>query len=223
MRASTGGRRGVAHPARMCRARSGPSCSKNIAAIAWLRPSQGPDDPTGVVADDPHQVPVALAVGDLIDADAAQAIQAIAGSHDGELTDDALHHATHAGPVDAHQLSNDALGRSFGQIHAAVLERSGEPGSRPSPRHLLGSDAALWALDSPDLAAQHQASAGQTEMPPGLDPPVIGDPRTPGTPGTEQRPLRGQADIDDQGLASVDLSELEPHNPLAIKPQQALE
>src|SRR5438445_11353605 len=68
-----------------------------------LIPAGGcPDEPAGVVVDHHHQVAVALAMRDLVDADAGEALQGIAaaaglGSHTG-------HDDPHGPPGDAHQL-----------------------------------------------------------------------------------------------------------------------
>ncbi len=125
----------------------------------------------GVVADGAHEVPVALAVGDLAGRSAAgrrgrrrrgwcarrRPVRSAADRH----------------PIDAENLRDSALRSRAGKPHAGVFERPGEPRSSPGPRHLLPADPARRAADAADFAAQDALGAKHVEVPPRDDPPVI--------------------------------------------------
>jgi hypothetical protein len=96
----------------------------------------GPDDRAGtVVVGDHGQVAVTLAVGDLVDADAVQLVQAgvveVGGDHphrDGG----------HRLPGAAQQPGDGGLVGALGQVGNDVFDVAGEPGGGPGPRYRLG-------------------------------------------------------------------------------------
>ena len=100
-----------------------------------LAPARGsPNELPAIVVCDAHQVPVPLAVGDLINTDTRQIVEAItrAGSH--MLGDQSSGHPAHSRPIDTHQRGDGALRGGLCQIHARVFKRPRETGSGPRPR-----------------------------------------------------------------------------------------
>lgn len=118
---------------------------------------------------------MALAVGDLVDADPREAVQAIALPSGGVLGHHPLDHPANRVPVDPHQGGDRRLGRVLDQVHRGVLEGAAEARSRPRPRHRLDPDTAPGALHPPDLAADHAPDPSKVEMAPTHRAGVVGD------------------------------------------------
>jgi len=85
---------------------------------------RGPDQPAGVVVDHHRQVAVPLAVGDLVDPDAAQPLQAV-DVRSGLLCD-AREHPADGAPGHPQQFGDRHPGSVDRQPRRGVLERAGE-------------------------------------------------------------------------------------------------
>ena len=94
---------------------------------------RGPHQPPGVVVDHHGQVAVAFTVGDLVDADAPQPLQAV-DTLPG-LLGDASDHPADGPPGHPQQLGDRHPGGVDRQPRRGVLKRPGEPGAMPRPRH----------------------------------------------------------------------------------------
>jgi hypothetical protein len=93
----------------------------------------GPHQPAGVMIDHAEQIPVALAVADLIDPDPAQPIQPVDLTHPlGHHWDDDRGHRT---PGDPQQRRQHAQRGMAGQPRRSVFKRAGEPGPMARPGH----------------------------------------------------------------------------------------
>jgi hypothetical protein len=111
------------------------------------------------VVGDHGQVAVALAIGDVVDADAVQAVQA-------GIVQAISHHAHRDGghglPGAAQQSGDGGLVGALGQIGHDVFEVAGEPGTRTGPGHGLGTDPAAGpAGKAADLGLQQQPRGTQ--------------------------------------------------------------
>ena len=94
---------------------------------------RGPHQPPGVVVDHHCQVAVAFTVGDLVDADAPQPLQAVDVLPG--LLGDASDHPADGAPGHPQQLGDRHPGGMDRQPRRGVLKRPGEPGAMPRPRH----------------------------------------------------------------------------------------
>jgi hypothetical protein len=94
---------------------------------------RGPDQPAGVVVDHHRQVAVPLAVGDLVDADAPQAGQAVHALVG--LLRDAGDDPADGAPGHPQQLGDRHPGGVDRQPRRGVLERAGEAGTVACPGH----------------------------------------------------------------------------------------
>ena len=184
-------------------------------------PRPGPDDPPGVVADHAQQVAVALAVGDLVDADPPQPIQGVRGVPEG-LVDDPLDHPSDRRPVDAHQPGDDRLGRVAGEDGAGVLEGSGEARARPGPGHLLADDTAGRTVDPAHLGPDQAGGAKGIQVAPAPGRAVVDRACPMPTPRAAHRPSLGAGDVHHDPLVGA-FDQLDPDHPLAAQPEQALE
>jgi hypothetical protein len=104
---------------------------------------------------------VALAVGDLVDADPVQPVQAgvveVAGDHADRDGGDGL-------PGAAQQPGDGGLVGALGQVGHYVLEVAGEPGAWSGPGHGLGADPPAGAAGQPaDLGLQVQPRGAQVQ------------------------------------------------------------
>lgn len=124
----------------------------------------GPEEPAGVVVDHDGQVPVPALVGDLIDPDAAEPLQAVHLRVD--LALNACHHSAYGPPSDPHQLGDGGLRRGGGQPADGVFEVAGEPRPVPRPRHLDGDHAVVPAADTHRLRLQIHPDRAQIQAPP---------------------------------------------------------
>jgi hypothetical protein len=115
----------------------------------------GPDDRALAVVVGHHgQVAVALAGGDLVDADAVQALQAgvveVGGDHphrDGG----------HGFPGAAQQPGDGGRVGALGQVGHHLFDVAGEPGAGTGPRYRLGADSPAGVAGQPaDLGLQVQ-------------------------------------------------------------------
>jgi hypothetical protein len=117
------------------------------------------------------QVSVALAVGDLVDADAVQALQAgvveVGGDHPHR-------DSSHRFPGAAQQPGDGGLVGALGQVDHHVLEVAGEPGAGTGPGYRLGADPPAGTAGQPaDLGLQVQPRGAQVQVPPAAGGPVI--------------------------------------------------
>src|SRR5262249_55900936 len=100
-------------------------------AVAAVR---GPDQAAAVMVDDDGDVALALAVGELVDADPLQAGERVAAPA-GLLDHHPLDDPADGRPGDAHQLADRALRAVCRQPGDLVLEVARKPGAVPRPRH----------------------------------------------------------------------------------------
>jgi hypothetical protein len=120
---------------------------------------------------------VALAVEDLVDADAVQALQASVVQ---VLGHDPGHDRGHGLPGAAQQPSNGGLVDALGQVEHHVFEAAGEPGCWTSPRHRLGADPSAGPAGQPaDLRLQVEQGGAQIQVPPAAGGAVIDRPGGP--------------------------------------------
>ena len=94
------------------------------------------------------------AVGDLIDADRDEALQALLVE---VIGDDALHDLPDRVPGDPQQPGDRGLGHLLGKPRHDVLEVARVVGVGPGPRHRLQVHAAVWAAQAAQLALDHTA------------------------------------------------------------------
>ena len=114
---------------------------------------------------------MALAVGDLVDADAVQALQAgvvqVLGDHP-------YRDGRHGFPGAAQQPGDGGLVGALGQVGHHSFEVAGEPGPGTGPRDRLGADPPAGVAGQPaDLGLQVQPRGAQVQVPPAAGRPVI--------------------------------------------------
>jgi hypothetical protein len=133
-------RRHVGDPARRVGAEVGELAGASIAEGVeaplqrlLVAAGRGPDQPAGVVIDDHGEVAVALLVGQLVHPDPPQPSEPVGAR--GLLGGDPGADPADAAPGDAQQLADRRPGGVDRKPRAGVLERSGEPGPMPRPRH----------------------------------------------------------------------------------------
>ena len=102
-----------------------------------------PDQATGVVVNDHHQVTLTTAVGDLVDPDPAQVGEYQAGLD--QARGDPLQDVADAPPRDPHQVLDRRLRTLHGQPCDLLLEGPREPRPVPGPRHPLHHHPMLGA------------------------------------------------------------------------------
>jgi hypothetical protein len=157
------------------------------------------------VIGDAGQVAVMAAVGDLVDADADQALEPALVEMVG---DDALDDPPDGVPADPQQPADRRAGHLLGQPGDDVLEVARVRGAGARPRHRLQANAAVAAAQAPQLALDDAAAGAEIEVAPALDPSVVDlelpaglpaaradAPATAQTDGHDH-PLGAEADID---------------------------
>src|SRR5438132_88862 len=95
------------------------------------------------------------AVGDLIDADRHEALQAALVQL---LLNDALDDLTDGVPGDPQESGDRGLGHLLGEPRDYVLEVARVMGAGPGPRHRLQVNAAVSAAQAAQLALDHAAT-----------------------------------------------------------------
>src|SRR5215211_5815324 len=130
-----------------------------------------PHDRAGGVVGDARQVALAAAVGDLVDADRDEAVEAplveVVGHH-------ALDDAPDRVPGDAQQPGDRRLGHLLGQPAGDVLEVARGWRASSRPRHRLEpDDPAVRAAQPAQLALDHAPVGAEVEVAPALDPAVV--------------------------------------------------
>src|SRR5688572_27969389 len=110
------------------------------------------------------------AIGDLVDADADQALQAALveplGGHAFDDPPDAV-------PTNPEQAADRRARHLLSQPGDDVLEVARVRGARPGPGHRLHPHPASAAAQQPQLALDHAATGAQIQMPPALEAPVV--------------------------------------------------
>ena len=119
-------------------------------------PDRGPDEATGVVVDHDGQVAVAALVGDLVDADAGEALEGVVGGP--AVGDDALDDGADALPGDAQQLAHRGLGGVGDQPGHGVVEVAGVPRPVAGPGHLGHGRSVLGQFTLGESAWRKQRS-----------------------------------------------------------------
>jgi hypothetical protein len=158
----------------------------------------GPDDrAVAVVVGDHGQVAVTLTVGDLIDPDAVQALQA-------GIVQVLSHHAHRDGghrlPGAAQQSGDGGLVGALGQVGHDIFEVAGEPGTRTGPGHGLGADPLAVPAGQPaDLGLQVQPRGAEVQVPPAASSPVINRSGRPATRTAQPATSAAQGDHDPAG------------------------
>jgi hypothetical protein len=154
-----------------------------------------PDDRTvAVVVGDHRQVAVALAVGDLIDPDPVQPVQAVIVDVRGNDPD---HDRGHGLPGAAQQPGDGGLVGALGQPGDDVFEVAGEPGGWARPGHRLGPHPLTAPAGQPaDLGLQEQPRGAQVQVPPAAGGPVIDRSGRPAARAVQAATSAAQADDD---------------------------
>ena len=184
-------------------------------------PGVGPDDAPRVVVDDTEQVAVALAVGHLVDADPAQAVEPVLALPE-RFVDDPLQNPADGGPVDPHELRHHGLWRVAHEERARVLEGAREARTRARPGNLLRDHAAVGAHDPAHLASQQAAGPKRVQVAPGPHRAVVGRPRGKAAVRAAHPPALWPLELH-QDLLLGALEERHPNHPLAAQPEQPLE
>ena len=145
-----------------------------------------------MIADD-GQVPVRVAVADLIDPDPVEGLQP-AGVE--QLGHPAVDDRGDGFPGAAHQGGHRGAVGALGQPQHHVLEVTGMPGAGACPGQFLGAYPAVGAVQPADLIDQPQPAAGQVQMSPAAPPPVIDRAGQHCRTGSAQSGPRAQGDLD---------------------------
>jgi hypothetical protein len=133
---------------------------------------------------------VALAVGDLVDADPVGLVQAGVVEVGG---DDPDHDRGHRFPGAAQQPGDGGLVGALGQVGDHVLEVAGEPGGWSGPGDRLGPHPpAAPARQPADLGLQEQPRGAQVQVPPAAGGAVIDRPGGPAARAAQPPPSAAQ-------------------------------
>ena len=123
-----------------------------------------PHQPAAVVVDHHRQVAVAPLVGDLVDADPAQAVEGVT------LGSSLPHHPRHdgpdGGPSDAHHLDDGGLGGVHRQPGHGVVKGPGVAGAVAGPGEGDHRGAVLGAVHPGSVGFEERADLAQVEGPP---------------------------------------------------------
>ena len=161
----------------------------------------GPHDPPAVVVHHDRQVPLALLVARLVDADPAQPVEPAAAVGLLERGLDARADAAHGVPVDARQLGQGAAAHVQREPRDPVLEGRGEP-ARGAPRPGDGrrAHAVLGAAGPDGGVLEVAADRAEVGGPPAPGPePVVGGAAAPAHRAPRRRPPGPHGD--DYGIA----------------------
>src|SRR2546430_157573 len=124
----------------------------------------GPDQATPLVVDHHRQIALALAEGDLIDAQPTQSGELEVGPV--QPPGDPLQDASHRAPGDPHQHGHGRLRALHCQPGDLVLEGPCEPAAGRGPGHVLDHHPVLGAAHAPDLGLHIGAERAEIERPP---------------------------------------------------------
>ena len=152
------------------------SSLRNRRSTSLLHPPRGPDQAAPVVVNHDHEVPAALLVRGLVDADPADAVGARGARRPPEVAEDAPADAADAVPFDAARPRHGRHGAADGHPRRLVLERPGEARPRPRSRDRLDADAVLQAPHARGCVLQVAFRCPQVERapPPRLPASVVG-------------------------------------------------
>ena len=128
---------------------------------------------------------MAFAVGDLIDPDAFEAVEAVAVLVTGVLGDDPFDHPADRRPVDTQEFRDNRLRGGAGKPHHRILEPPGETRPDPGPRHDLRTHTTRRARHAPDITAHAATDAKHIEVTPRTRAVVIHRPAALPAPRTE--------------------------------------
>lgn len=131
---------------------------------ALATPLRGPDQATRVVVDHDRQVLVATLVADLVDADAAQAIEPIISRP--ALGDDPFDDAADRAPGDPHHRAERRLVHTRREPGDGLLEVPGESRAMSGPRNTSDDDTVLRAANANRAAEQHDLAGAKVESSP---------------------------------------------------------
>jgi hypothetical protein len=123
-----------------------------------------PHQAPAVVVDDDNQVAVAPLVGDLIDPDATEAVEAVDLGVD--VGADAGHDGADGAPCHPQQLHDGALGGADGQPGGLVIEVTGVPRIVAGPGHSSDGRPVRATADPGSLGLQVDAGGTQVECSP---------------------------------------------------------
>jgi len=125
-----------------------------------------------VVINDDRQVHLALAVAELVDANATQAHEPVRVEPVGH---DALDDVSHRSPTEPQQLRDCRLVRELRQVGGHLLEVRGEATAELGPRHPLDTHATLGAVHPAHRVLQpdDDRAPGQRSPAPWLSEPVV--------------------------------------------------
>jgi hypothetical protein len=124
----------------------------------------GPQQSARVVIDHHGQEPVPALVGDLVDADTPQPVQAVTEGLD--VDPDAGDDRTDGAPGDAHQLGNRALRTLGHQPGDGLVEGQRVPGAVACPRHVRHDNPVLSATDPRRLRLEEHPRRAGVQPPP---------------------------------------------------------
>jgi hypothetical protein len=147
-----------------------------VAAVAELGEELGqrgavaartaPHDHAAGVVGDAREVAVSAAIGDLVDADANEAVEATLVK---VIGGNASHDPPDRVPGDPEQAGDRRLGHLLGQPRDDILEVARVARPRARPRHRLELRAARAAPQPAQLALDDAAVGAEIEVPPALD------------------------------------------------------
>ena len=169
----------------------------------------GPDQPAAVLVDHAGQVPVTLAVRDLIDTDPSDSTEKVTLT--AVLGHDPPDQPRDEPPRRPHQLTHHRSRGAGSQPGAGVLEIAGEPGTRPGPRHCRDGDTMLTAGHPRSPGLQEHPGCAQVQRPPPTDPAaLVIAPASAPTPTATTRSSTRWTHLDDQHLLVAIGFETEP-------------
>jgi hypothetical protein len=138
----------------------------------------------------------ALAVGDLVHADAVQPVETVVVEMRG---DESLGDRVDGVPGGAQQGGGGGLGHPFGQPAGQVFDVAGVSGAGAGERHPFGADLpAAGAVDPPDPGLDVDLAPAEVDVPPPAAGGVIRGPALPSARADQHS--GAQPDLDQQGL-----------------------
>jgi hypothetical protein len=176
--------------------------SEQVEELPQRRPVSArccPQQSAGVVVDHDGDVAVAALVGDLVDADAAQPVQAVAEGFD--VGPDPGDDRADGAPGDPHQLGHRGLGTLRDQPCHRLVEAEGVPGTMSRPRHVRDYDAVLAAGHPRRLGLHEHLHRREVQSPPPA--PTLASVITTAAPTTDPAPgarRQHRPDVNDEDL-----------------------
>jgi len=151
-------------------------------------PARGsPQQPTRIMVDHDGQVAVVSLIGDLVDADAGQPVQAVAEGFD--VDPDPGDDRAHGAPGDAHQLRDRALRTLGHQPGDRLIEAQRVPRTVACPGHVRDNNPVLGAADPRRLGLEEHPHRSGVQSPPAA--PSLASVVTPTAPPTHPAPAPG--------------------------------